>query len=86
MYFITVLTYNTLLRDFCNLCISLQSKDNSNTADFVTKMNSLKSHDQFNKILFSSHVKKVFIIIIIIINILGISDEIICLDNNKKKT
>nr|XP_022305174.1 unconventional myosin-Id-like isoform X4 [Crassostrea virginica] len=35
-----------------------ESKDNSNTADFVTKMNSLKSHDQFTKILFSSHVKK----------------------------
>lgn len=34
------------------------SKDNSNTADFVTKMNSLKSHDQFSKVLFSCHVKK----------------------------
>ncbi|XP_048754348.1 unconventional myosin-Id-like isoform X2 [Ostrea edulis] len=34
------------------------SKDNSNTADFVTKMNSLKSHDSFSKILFSCHVKK----------------------------
>lgn len=36
-----------------------QTKDNSSTADFVTKMNSLKTHDAFTKILFSSYVKKV---------------------------
>ncbi|KAK3104099.1 hypothetical protein FSP39_024410 [Pinctada imbricata] len=35
------------------------SKDNSSTADFVSKMNTLKAKDHFNKILFSSYAKKV---------------------------
>ncbi|KAK7010457.1 unconventional myosin-Id [Biomphalaria glabrata] len=34
------------------------SKDNSNTADFVSAINTLKSKDQFKTILFSSYVKK----------------------------
>ncbi|WAQ94639.1 MYO1D-like protein [Mya arenaria] len=35
------------------------TKDNASTIDFVTKMTSLKSHDGFNKVLFSSYCKKV---------------------------
>lgn len=35
------------------------TKDNPSTVDFVTKMNALKSHDGFSKVLFSSYCKKV---------------------------
>ncbi|XP_059159355.1 unconventional myosin-Id-like [Physella acuta] len=34
------------------------TKDNSNTSDFVSQVNMLKSRDGFSKILFSSYVKK----------------------------
>ncbi|XP_063421774.1 unconventional myosin-Id-like isoform X2 [Mytilus trossulus] len=36
-----------------------QSKDNSNTMDFVVKMNHLKTQDKFTKIIFSCMVKKI---------------------------
>lgn len=37
----------------------MQTQDNPNTADYVSRMNSLKSKDNFTAILFSSMVKKV---------------------------
>ncbi|XP_076094542.1 unconventional myosin-Id-like isoform X1 [Mytilus galloprovincialis] len=37
----------------------VKSKDNSNTMDFVVKMNHLKTQDKFTKIIFSCMVKKI---------------------------
>ncbi len=47
----------SLVQYVCPFCF--QSEENSKTADLVTSVSSLKNTDQFNKVLFTSFVKKV---------------------------
>ena len=49
-------SYNSIFNILPN---QFQTKDNPSTVDFVTKVNTLKSHDGFTRVLFSSYCKKV---------------------------
>lgn len=54
--------YNSCFQILQNIMVILhlfQTKDNPSTVDFVTKINHLKSHDGFSRVLFSSYCKKV---------------------------
>ena len=48
-----------MIKKFQSLILYFQSHVNSNTAAFVSMINTLRATDHFNKVLFSGFVKKV---------------------------